>query len=98
MYGIKQIHLEIAVTPDYELYDGVPQLDRVVLSRAGLPDLDITDYLFQAEFEQAEQNVISAVEKARDSKQDRREALVDYHRELQQEALRESAAQRRIGA
>ncbi len=101
------IHLEIQVSVLYHEYDnGRIEAEKVYIRRAGLPDLDITDYLFQAELEAAENATIDgiadALELARSKKEAAREDRGAYLREIaqeaQQEALREGVTQRRVGA
>lgn len=102
-----RIPLEIEIFADWHESDAdVISVERVILQRAGLPDLDITDYLLQEELEQAENNVIHEREKAAELARSKREAqaedrgawLREIAQEGQAEALRAGVTQRRIGA
>lgn len=102
-----KIHVELEVFADvHEDNNDHAKVRRVYLKRAGMPGLDITDWLLQTEIEQAERNVIHEREKAAELARSRKEAqaedrgawLREIAQESQAEALRAGVTQRRIGA
>lgn len=94
------IHLELKVSVLYHEYgDDRIEAERVVIRRAGLPDLDITDYLLQSEIEAAENATIDAIADAAELARSKREAQAEdrgaWRREIAQQARHEALRQGR---